>query len=432
MFNPVIFRLFVSQTFLCFLFISITPLKHPIKRNTIIIIIGALLITVANAFVIVYIGLVEFYLRYFFLTLILPYFILLSFFAIHRGPKLIFGILTCEVFGNFAIANGLLYSYLVYGFDNAFADGIVRIITFIVVMPLFLKWVKPMFIRMAEFLDKGWWILSGVLIISYMLTYYISFVPEDILLRPEYFPHVYITILLSGFIYLIIFEFFLEIQSKFETDRDKQLLLIQVNAISNQSETIVNNQEQIRILRHDIRHQLNIIGEYISNGNMEEANKFLMYCQDELNKTTTQIYCVNMAINATLSYYFELAKRNSIKVIVNCDIPQIVNINIAELAVAYANSLENAINACIKEPDESKRFINLQSVYTSNKIVIDMTNNCFSKVKFSNKGIPYTTKKDHGIGILSILAFAKKYDSVINFSQNDDTFNLKLLINLEV
>ena len=431
MFSPPIFRLFISQAFLCFLFISITPLKAPVKRNVIIIATGAFFITLANALVIVYFGLIDFYVRYYFITLIIPYFVLLSYFAVHKGAKVLFGFLTCQVFGNVAIANGLLISHLFFGADNALADGLVRAATFLLLMPLFLKFVKPKFIEMAETLDKGWWTLSIVLILSYALTYYVGFVPESLLVRPEYFPHMYIMIVLSAFIYLVIFRFFLEIQSKFENERDKQLLATQVNAIANQSETISAAQDKINILRHDMRHQLNIIKEHLNNGNLVEANSFLNFCENELNNTTTKIYCENIGINATLSYYFDFAEKNSIRIESKVDIPNTLNINTAELAVVFANSLENSINACLKEPNHSKRFIALKSRYNKNQIVIDMSNTSSSNVKFNKDNIPITNKKGHGIGIMSILAFAKKYDSIIDFSQKENVFNFKLIINLE-
>jgi len=357
--------------------------------------------------------------------------VLLSYFAVHKGAKVLFGFLTCQVFGNVAIANGLLVSHLFFGADNALADGLVRAATFLLLMPIFLKFVKPKFIEMAETLDKGWWTLCIVLILSYALTYYVGFVPESLLVRPEYFPHMYILIVLSAFIYLVIFRFFLEIQSKFESERDKQLLATQVNAIANQSETISAAQDKINILRHDMRHQLNIIKEHLNDGNLAEANSFLKFCEDELNNTTTKIYCENIGINATLSYYFDFAEKNSIRIESKVDIPNTLNINTAELAVVFANSLENSINACLKEPNHSKRFIALKSRYNKNQIVIDMSNTSSSNVKFNKDNIPITNKKGHGIGIMSILAFAKKYDSIIDFSQKENVFNFKLIINLE-
>ncbi len=431
MLSPVIFRRFISQAFLCFLFISITPLKAPVKKNTIIIIIGAFLITLLNAIIIVYIGLTEFYVRFYFLTLILPYFVLLSYFAVYKGTKLLFGFLTCEVFGNVAIVNGLLFSHIFYGEDNALLDGIVRAVTFLLLIPIFIKYVKPKFIEMAESLDKGWWILCLVLIVSYVLTYYIGFVPESLLSRPEYFLHMYLKILLSGIIYVVIFKFFLEIQSKFRSERDKQLLENQVYAIANQTETIYLTQEKIRILQHDMRHQLRIINEHIVNGDLDEAKTFLEACQTGLNKTQTKVFCQNIAINATLSYYFDYAERNGINVSSKADIPNQMNINYSELAVVYANGLENAINACLKEPETKNTFIDLKSRYSNDQIMIEIKNTCSTPVKFNSKNIPITYSQGHGVGIMSILAFAKKYDSIIEFFQIDQVFYFRLIINLD-
>jgi hypothetical protein len=60
-----------------------------------------------------------------------------------------------------------------------------------------------------------------------------------------------------------------------------------------------------------------------------------------------------------------------------------------------------------------------------------MSNTSSSNVKFNKDNIPITNKKGHGIGIMSILAFAKKYDSIIDFSQKENVFNFKLIVNLE-
>lgn len=431
MLNPVIFRLFISQAFLCFLFLSITPLKSPVKKNTILIIVGAFIITLINAIIIVYIGLTDFYVRFYFLTLILPYFVLLSLFAVYKGAKLIFGFLTCEVFGNVAIVNGLLFSHIFHREDNPLLDGLIRAITFLLLIPIFVKYVKPKFIEMAESLDKGWWILCLVLIVSYILTYYIGFVPESLLSRPEYFIHMYLMILLSGIIYVVIFKFFLEIQSKFRSERDKQLLSNQVIAIANQNETIHLTQEKIRILQHDMRHKLRMINEHINSNNLDEAKHFLKTCQNDLNQTNSTIYCHNLAINATLSYYFDYAKRNNITITSKVDIPNQLNINFSELAVVYANGLENAINACLKEKDSKQPFIDLKSRYSNNQIMIEIKNTCSTEVKFNRKNIPITYSQGHGVGIMSILAFVNKYDSIIEFSQKDKIFYFKLIINLD-
>ena len=88
MLDPIIVRLFISQIFMCYILLTLVPLKEPIKRNRIIIIIGVFLVTLANAIMIGSFGLADFYLRYFFLTLVVPLIILFSCVAVYRGPRL--------------------------------------------------------------------------------------------------------------------------------------------------------------------------------------------------------------------------------------------------------------------------------------------------------------------------------------------------------
>jgi len=232
-----IIRLFISQAFATYFLLLMIPLRGPQKRNTIFIILGAFIITLVNMFIIVYIGL-PFYIRSYFLTLVIPYFFLFSWFSFYKNAKLIFAILSTQVMGNVAIINGLLASYIFYGQNNPLIDSVARIITYIIFLPIVFKFVRPAYLKMAEKINKGWWILNSALIVSYMLAYFILFVPDSIFNRPNYFIHAYIGILLSLLIYSIIYFLFFEIQSKFDSEHDKQLLSMQVKTLAAESAKI--------------------------------------------------------------------------------------------------------------------------------------------------------------------------------------------------
>ncbi|MBI9107800.1 MAG: GHKL domain-containing protein [Spirochaetales bacterium] len=394
------------------------------------VISGAIIITLANAVIIQLLGLRGFYIRFYFFTLILPYLVLLSFFARTKGAKLLFGILTVEILGNVAIVNGLFFSYLISGKDNPVLDVIIRIITFSLILPIFLRYIRPKFLQILEKLDKGWTFLNAVLMVSYILSYYIAFVPSPIMYRADYFPHLYINILLSILIYVIIFLFFIQIQSKFETERDKQLLSIQVSALANQSVKISASEDKMRILRHDMHHHFNIISDHLSKGNIEDAQNFIGYCEDELRKSVIKQYCKNRTINAALSYYIELAIENCITIETSIEIPEIINLNSAELAVVFSNGFENAINACLSIEDKRKRRIVLKAKYTQKNLIINISNSCLNTVKFDKNSIPVATKQGHGIGIMSITAFANKNGGILDFSKTDDIFTFRLFLNI--
>jgi hypothetical protein len=429
MFDSTILRLFISQAFLCYFFLILIPIKTPKIKNTLIIVFGAFLITAFNAYLISSYGLVSFYIRFFFLTLMLPYVVLFSYFAAYKGAKLIFALLSVELFGNVAIINGLFASYIFYGQNNPTADTLARILTFLVFLPLIYKYVGPQYLKMAKTLHKGWWVLNFLLIISYLSTYYIGFVPNPIILRPNYFAHAYIGLVMSLLIYAVIFFLFNEILSKAHIERDKQLLSIQVGSLSTQSAAVSASIEKVNIIRHDIRHHILILKEHIKQGDIQSVSALLGHIDDELSIQHYPVYCKNKMINAALSYYIDDAKQKNIVVDASLDIPELIHINPAELAIVFSNAIENAINACMKIEDMNKRKITLLSRYSNNALVLEITNPVLEPVRFDKQGLPITVSEGHGIGVLSILAFSKKNHAILEFSVEQDTFCLRILIN---
>ncbi len=423
-----ILRLFISQAFLCYFMLILIPIKAPRRKNTLIIVFTVILITSFNAFFIAHFGMMSFYVRFYFVTLTLPYILLFSYYAIHKGAKLFFAILSVQVFGNVAIINGLLSSYLIYGQDNPLTDSLARVLTFLIFLPLIYKFIGPQYLRMAQMIHKGWWILNFLLVISYILTYYILFVPNAIFHRPEYFVHAYIVIILSLLIYEVIFFLFIEIQSKVYAERDKQLLSIQIGSLSAQSTAISESEKKMNILRHDLRHHLHIIDEQINTGNIQQASLFLQNLEKQLVETTHHVYCRNKVINAALSYYLNIATQDHIKIDAQLDISETLAINPAELAIVFANAVENAIHACLKIEDISLRKIILLSRYVKGNLMIEISNPSYEHVKFDSYGIPISFKDNHGTGVLSMLAFAKKNNAILEFSKDNNIFYMRLLI----
>ena len=234
-----ILRLFLSQAIALYFLLILIPVIKPIKRNHFIIVLSGVIIVSINAWIIFSLG-ISFYTRFYFLSLVLPFLILLSFFAVYKGAKLIFALLSVQVIGNVAIINGLLASYIIYGENTPFIDTFVRILTFIVFVPILFKFIRPTYLKMVKMIDKGWWILNSALIASYALSYFILFVPNSVFYRPLYFIHAYIGIFLSLLIYAIILFLFIEIQSKMKIEQDKQKLSTQVQVLAAESMEITS------------------------------------------------------------------------------------------------------------------------------------------------------------------------------------------------
>lgn len=260
-----ILRLFVSQAFTMLYILLMLPLKKPKRRSLILAILGSIIITSINSLIIQFAG-ISFYIRFYLLTLTLPYIILGLCFSVFKGAKFIFIVLTTQLFGTVAIINGLLASYIFYGENNPLIDTAARVFTYLIFLPVVIKLIRPTYIKMTEVLKKGWWMLNSALIMSYALTYFILFVPDAVFYRPVYFYHAYIGTILSLLIYAIIFYLFLEIQTKTKVERDKQLLSTQVTSLEKETAAIstIAYKDSLTGLnnRYSLYKQLN---EYIQN-----------------------------------------------------------------------------------------------------------------------------------------------------------------------
>ena len=428
MIDPSLLRLFISQCFLVYYLLILIPIKPPKKRNLKIVIACALIITIINAVLIHTLGLLPFYVRYYFFTLSLPIFIVLSVFAVHKGIKLVFAVLSVLLFGNIAIINGILASYVFFGENTPLIDTGARILTYIIFLPIIYQ-LRIQYLKMTEILLKGWLELSFVLLMLYVLKYYLIFIPTPLFDRPEYFFHIYIVIVLSLLIYTMFLFLFVEIQSKADTDRDKKLLAIQVESMIAQSSYLISSEEKVNILRHDIRHQLSIINELILKGDTLSASLLLNDYESQLPEISNPVYCDNVVINAALIYYFKKAASHQIMINSKLNIPEKINVSAAELAIVFANAIENAIHACLTIEDISLREITLISRYSKHSLAIEISNPYFKKVTFNQKGVPIATVEGHGTGIKSMQAFSSKNDALLEFEHKDNHFSLRLLIN---
>lgn len=95
----------------------------------------------------------------------------------------------------------------------------------------------------------------------------------------------------------------------------------------------------------------------------------------------------------------------------------------------FANAIENAIRACSKIEDPTKKIIHASSRHLNHNLLIEITNPTVDEVVFGENGLPISTDKEHGTGVVSMRAFAKKNDAILDFSIENHTFVVRLVIN---
>lgn len=362
------------------------------------------------------------------LVLLIPSLLFLLFTTKDRPSQLLFNFFTAI---NAVYLTSILSHFLLGGaLDREdvliWLDALVRGVLFSVILFLFVRYLRESYQFLAEDMKKSSWrVLCVIPMLFFSLVMFLGLYPH---VRTDNLIGVTFLYVILGFVYYIIYQVFNSTYHLLKIQNDNDTLKFQVQAMERQANMLRQSNEQVRIYRHDMRHYIAEVATLLKAGNIAEALKVLGGF-DELNqKTVLPTYCENPTVNAILAYYFQQAEDAGILVEAECHVPMTLPVEAAELAMVLANALENAIHACGKLPENQEKRIAVRILYVPH-LVLEVANTYDGEVQFNDKGLPVAKENGHGIGTRSILAFAEKYEAVIDYQAVGSLFRLRLLVN---
>lgn len=190
------------------------------------------------------------------------------------------------------------------------------------------------------------------------------------------------------------------------------------------------NQKQIRKLRHDLNNHLMVVGRLLDSGQRDEAEAYFRKLSDTVLEGS-RTFCKNGVVNAVLNAKYDKISEKGIDSFFNISIDGILMIDDVSLCTVFANTLDNAVEACMKIENEDERWISVKARYTENGYFsYEITNSKCNEVKMRRERF-ITDKADpmsHGVGISSVKEIVEKYDGIIDISFTADEFKVVILI----
>ena len=183
------------------------------------------------------------------------------------------------------------------------------------------------------------------------------------------------------------------------------------------------NQEKISIMRHDLRHHYRLLHKLLENGEISEAMKHIELQEKLIDETKIKRYSYSPLINAALTIYFRQAQKLNITLKQKVNLPKKFSTDENDLAILMSNLLENAIKAASKQQSGIREII-FNAQHNGDQFVLEITNFSDQKIELAEDGLPKTSVKGHGIGMVSLRAFQKKYDAYVDFSRIGNRVNL--------
>ncbi len=196
-----------------------------------------------------------------------------------------------------------------------------------------------------------------------------------------------------------------------------QLLMLQ----RNQYELLRQWIEETRAARHDLRQHLKLIQSYLESGDKEVLADYVAAYRQTLPKDTTEIYCLNPAVNTIVTYYGEMARERGISFDTMLDLPPQLFVLEPDFCVVTGNLLENALEAL--QEGEPKAFIKIRARIKDEKELILTVDNGPVPKPLTKDGQFYSSKHEGpGIGTSSIKRIATYYNGVADFQWKNGIF----------
>lgn len=317
---------------------------------------------------------------------------------------------------------------------NVWADIIIRILLILIMAGLIDKKIKGSIWKFGDYVENELDRFS-VAIMTISILFGIGFIlnPDNSIQTPYRLFQVIMNFFLTGALQLLVFRLYLHIGREKEYQKENQLMEMNQRLLERQMELLEESVEAGRKIRHDVRHHTAVIAEYARRNQNDELMLYLKEYVKETDGSIPEAICANNAVNNILSAYTRKARKERIKVTLDVKLGKNLAIPNIDLVTILANAYENAIYGCMEVKKQSKErecFIHLMLKKKKNKLVIYCSNTCRLETELKN-GQP-KPEATGGIGVLSIIKTAEKFDGEYDFKNDNGVFIFRLIMNIPI
>ncbi|MCM1539970.1 MAG: GHKL domain-containing protein [Blautia sp.] len=237
-----------------------------------------------------------------------------------------------------------------------------------------------------------------------------------------------IGLLIVNFFMLYLYNLLLRsVEQKYETE----MLRRKMQIYASQLDAILQNEERIKILQHDMKHHMNEIKLMASKHGVVEIQEYINHMEDFIQNPNEIVDSGNMEIDSVLNYMLQKARRELKKVTANVMMPEKIKHSF-DINILLGNLLENAIEAA-RQTEE--KYLGVDIAIKKGVLKIQIENTYISenivKEKRGSGTVFLTTKKakeKHGIGLKSVRKIVEMYNGTMEVTPQNDIFCVKLIL----
>ena len=310
-------------------------------------------------------------------------------------------------------------------FDHFATYCALNLTIYLTALPIVRPFFRQIFLRFSTISTDRFWLYICPLPLL-MLTHDVYFSTSPEVLASRYlFPRVLLFVC-GVLIALAAWRGLEYILQQAATTERNLALLTRMNSIGEYTRTLQEKQARLSIVRHDLRHNAQMLADLISRGEDDAAMRLVQRMSGQIDATRVEHFASNPLIDAALSVYVRQARQKDIAVEARIDLPASFAAEV-DLSLVLCNLFENAIHAEEEEPQQ-QRAIRLLARTKGASIFFSIENRRSTPVPLAANGLPRSRDSlpGHGYGTRSLLLFAEKYGAEFFTEQKDGWFSILL------
>lgn len=206
---------------------------------------------------------------------------------------------------------------------------------------------------------------------------------------------------------------FYVVDRQYELINTRQRLKMSHVLLENQRQyydSLFASQQEIRRMRHDLKHIFIAVLANMDNGDMAEARRIV---ESQLSDTERNIdyssRVTDNVMNTVLYTKTLMAQQQGIQLVKDITVYKEIQIDMLDLAVLLANLLDNAIEAVARLDASVPREVELTIKADKDNLLISTMNPVLQDVDTHHIETIKSDKKNHGFGLQSIKSIVEKY-----------------------
>ena len=214
------------------------------------------------------------------------------------------------------------------------------------------------------------------------------------------------------------------------TIADKRIAAFQNDLMRKHITEVENIYGQMRGWRHDYHSHIQKIKAHLQLEQYSEIEAYLDILDEDLTNVDTLIKSGNIPMDAILNSKISVALTKKINVNAKARVPSKLDVSEIDLCVIIGNLIDNAVEACMKLPDEQSRFIRVYVDIFKEQLYISVSN---SAGEFKRRGSSYLSTKraeGYGFGLKRIDKIAGKYGGFVNRKSEEGVFATEIMLPL--